>query len=274
MTGTSNPKRHELDSLGSPAKFAYEWTSFPDLIPEYERQFEGWVSSVDPSAFDGAYVVDAGCGTGRNSFWASRWGARRVFAFDVTTSTVEVARRNLMTTPHVEVACESIYLCELPDDEMADIAMSIGVVHHLADPQLAVERLIYLVRPGGQVLLWVYAREGNEWLLRYLTPLRALSSRLPMRISNCLATILTCALLLYCKTPLPKTMYLRQVSSFQFWHLKSIVLDQLFPKIAHYWSRSEVLALLEEVGLDEISIKWVNGMSWSISGKKPLTRIP
>jgi SAM-dependent methyltransferase len=210
-----------LDQLGSPQNFAHEWTSFPSIVPEYESQFEGWVSALDRSSFVGAYVVDAGCGTGRNTFWSLKWGARRVFAFDVDYSTVEVARENLKTFSTAEVACASIYRFALPDTEAPDIVMSIGVIHHLADPQLAVRRLVQSVREGGTVLLWVYGSEGNERLLRVLIPLRSACAKIPINTLKKLAGILTIPIFIYVRTPFPKSTYLQHVARFQFWHLHS-----------------------------------------------------
>jgi hypothetical protein len=44
----------------------------------------------------------------------------------------------------------------------------------------------------------------------------------------------------------------------------------MLPKIAHYWSREAVEALLKAQGLHDITLAWVNEMSWSVIGTKPL----
>ena len=55
-----------------------------------------------------------------------------------------------------------------------------------------------------------------------------------------------------------------------FPHIRSIVFDQMLPKIAHYWPRATVEALLREAGLSDIKLNWVNEMSWSAIGTKPV----
>jgi 2-polyprenyl-3-methyl-5-hydroxy-6-metoxy-1,4-benzoquinol methylase len=79
--------------------------------------------------------------------------------------------------PNVEVRDQSIY--ELREADTFDIAFSIGVVHHLADPDAAVARLARAVKPGGVVLVWLYGQENNGSIVYLFNPLRrALFSRL------------------------------------------------------------------------------------------------
>jgi len=52
------------------------------------------------------------------------------------------------------------------------------------------------------------------------------------------------------------------------------VFDQMLPKIAHYWSREAVESLLRAQELLDIALAWVNEMSWSAIGNKPLAIRP
>ncbi len=260
-------RQESQDSLGSPDRFGYEWATFDGLVPEYEEQFNRWISVLERDNLEGLYVVDAGCGTGRNSFWMNQRNARRILAFDVENATVEVARRNLKDYENIQVTRMSIYEASMPDGELADIAFSIGVIHHLSAPEKAISRLSQLVKPNGYVVIWVYGSEGNRWLLWFLNPLRKLTKHVPMPVLNGLSNFLAIPLFLYLRLPVPKSQYLELISNFRYWHLKSIVLDQLLPRIANYWSQAEVKNLLESSGLRNVVVKPVNGMSWSASGQ-------
>ncbi len=260
-------REENQDSLGSPDRFGYEWTRFNHLVPEYQEQFKRWISVLQSDNLEGLYVVDAGCGTGRNSFWMNQRNARRILAFDVESATVDVARKNLAEYENIQVKRMSIYEASMPDSELADIAFSIGVIHHLSDPGKAISRLSQLVKPNGYVVIWVYGSEGNRWLLWFLNPLRKLTKHIPMPILNGLSDFLAIPLFLCLRLPVPKSQYLELISNFRYWHLKSIVLDQLLPKIAHYWSHTEVKDLMETSGLRNVVVKSVNGMSWSASGQ-------
>jgi hypothetical protein len=63
--------------------------------------------------------------------------------------------------------------------------------------------------------------------------------------------------------------YFRLLRSFGFGHLRSIVFDQMLPRIAHYWPRQTVLELMEAAGLQDIKLTSVNQMSWSAIGTRP-----
>ena len=259
--------KKKLDLLGSPSRFGYEWTHFDKFTPEYEEQFIRWVSALGFPNYSDKYVVDAGCGTGRNSYWMKHFGAKRVFAFDVEQETVQVARRNLSGIDGIQVGECSIYDAKLPDAEKADIVFSIGVIHHLADPVLALKKLAGCAKTGGQVLAWVYGKEGNTWILWFLQPLRKLTKLIPMPVLNSISALLAIPLYCYLQMPLYKTEYLKLISKFKYWHLKSIVLDQLLPNIANYWTQEEVREIFERANLRNVHITSVNGMSWSVVGE-------
>lgn len=262
-----NNERINLDAHGSPTRFGYEWEYFSDLIPEYEEQFNRWISVLELESLADLFVIDAGCGTGRNSLWLHKKGAKKVLAFDVEPSTVQVAARNLNNYKSIEVAQMSIYSAELPATNLADIVFSIGVIHHLVDPNAALLNLAKLLKPNGLLVIWVYGKEGNKWLLWFLEPVRKITKHIPMPILNSLSNIIAFPLFTYLHTPLPKSKYLKFISTFKYWHLKSIVLDQLLPNIANYWSQDEVRELLRVAGFRNIRVKSVNDMSWSASGQ-------
>jgi hypothetical protein len=66
--------------------------------------------------------------------------------------------------------------------------------------------------------------------------------------------------------------YFKLLVRFKFAHLRSIVFDQMLPRIAHYWPREKVAELMTEAGLEDVKIASVNGMSWSAIGTRPLAR--
>ena len=43
----------------------------------------------------------------------------------------------------------------------------------------------------------------------------------------------------------------------------------MLPRIANYWRRDEVEALMQQAGLQDIQLQWVNEVSWTAIGTKP-----
>ena len=252
---------------GSPERFGYSWDHYADLLPQHEEQFLRW-TALDKSFWNGVRFLDGGCGIGRNSYWPMTYGAKGGLAADVDDRTLARARKNLSQFPGVEVRKQSIY--EITEADAFDIAFSIGVIHHLSDPDAAVARLARAVKPGGLVLVWLYGRENNGWIVHLFNPLRhALFSRLPLRLVH--AASLPLSALLWCSLRLgfPPGPYYRLLRSLSFKHLRAIVFDHMIPRIALYYRRADAEELLARAGLKDIRTTWVNENSWSVIGHKP-----
>ena len=166
--------------------------------------------------------------------------------------------------------CGGQSLYEVSEADAFDIAFSIGVVHHLSDPEAAVARMTRAVKPGGQVLVWLYGRENNGWIVRFFNPLRhALFSKLPLKFVHFLSWPLTALLWLALRVGFPSGPYYRLIRGFSFEHLRAIVFDHMIPRIALYYTQAEARALLAGAGLEDIRATWVNENSWSVIGRKP-----
>lgn len=259
---------HDVRS-GSADRFGYSWQNFDSLSKEQEEQFRRWTVHIDPAeGWRGKRFLDVGCGMGRNSFWAMTYGAIGGTAIDIDERSLESARRNLGDHPTVEVRYESIY--EFRERSVYDIAFSIGVIHHLEDPDLAVARMRAAVKPGGQVLIWVYGYENMELYVRLLAPARKLLfSRLPIGFVRLLAHIPTAALWSLLRSRILRLEYFRLLERLPYRHIHHIVFDQMLPRIANYWRGDEVETLMQRAGLEDVRCCWVNEMSWSAIGTKP-----
>jgi SAM-dependent methyltransferase len=252
---------------GSPDRFGYSWDRYADLLPAHEEQFRRW-TACDEGFWRGKRFLDAGCGIGRNAHWPMTYGARGGVALDVDDRTLKRAAHNLSRHPDVEVRKQSIY--DIQDAAAFDVAFSIGVVHHLSDPATAVANLVRAVKPGGHVLVWLYGRENNAWIVSLFNPLRrALFSRLPLAMVHALSWPLTAALWCALRLGFPPGAYYRLVRGFSFAHLRAIVFDHMIPRIALYYTRSEARDLLRSAGLTDVRETWVNENSWSVIGRKP-----
>jgi SAM-dependent methyltransferase len=255
-----------MESEGTQNQFGYEWDKYPEIVPMYREQFRRWISPFREEDFKGKRFIDAGCGIGRNSFWALSAGAASGIAFDYDSRTVAVARRNLAAFPNCEVRFQSIY--DLDENATVDIAFSIGVVHHLAEPRKAVENLVKALVPGGTLILWLYAREGNEFFLSVIDPFRKLvTSRLPPFATRWIAFCMTVVLKMYLALP-HKRPYETLIRQHSFRQLEAIVFDQLIPSIAHYWTADEVRALVADLPLANITLSHTNDMSWTVIAVK------
>ena len=253
--------------MGSEKRFGYEWKKYHQIDSNYEIQFKGWIQPFKPDIFKNKKVLDAGCGMGRNSFWALEYGAKELAAFDYDQRSVEAAKKNLASFSNAQVEFKSIYQINYQNE--FDVVFSIGVIHHLEDPDLAIKKLIKAAKPGGLILIWLYGYENNEWIVKWINPIRKnFTSKLSPSCLHLFSYCLSLPLYLFVRISPQKSPYLKQVSKFKFSHLHSIVFDQLLPKIANYYKREEAKQLLTKQGLKDVGIFHNNQNSWTVYGYK------
>ena len=142
---------------GSPERFGFSWDTYAELRTEHEEQFRLWTAPLKPEDWRGKTFLDGGCGMGRNSYWPLRYGAARGVAIDVDQRTLSRARQTLAEFPNAEVKQTSIY--DIPECDAFDIVFSIGVVHHMADPDAAVASLRALPAPAAE--FWCGSMAGR-----------------------------------------------------------------------------------------------------------------
>jgi 2-polyprenyl-3-methyl-5-hydroxy-6-metoxy-1,4-benzoquinol methylase len=254
-------------AAGSPERFGYEWHTYAEMRPEYQEQFRRWTVHLQPESWRGKFFLDVGCGMGRNSYWPMSFGAAGGVAIDVDPRSLAAARQTLSSFPAVEVRNLSVYDVDYVDQ--FDVVFSIGVVHHLKLPDQALASMVKAAKPLGKVLIWVYGRENNRLVAHLLSPMRKLIfSRLPIGVTHHLSLYPSLILWLALRLGLDTTEYFRLLRQVSFRHLRSIVFDQMLPKIANYWSRETVEAMMRRSGLTDVRLAWVNQVSWSAIGTK------
>ncbi len=255
------------------ARFAEEWTRWTDLREYYERQFLGWVGPVSRQDFAGKLVFEGGCGKGRHTDLVARFGAKAVVAIDLGESAL-IAFRNTRQLPNAHVVIGD--LMHPPVRPVFDLAFSVGVLHHLPDPGDAAAAVASVVHEDGRVVYWVYGRENNEWITRFVDPVRkALTSKIPYAPLRALSAIPAAGIwaaikLLYApgadgKGPknLPYGEYFSSMYDFPFDELHWIVFDQLVTPVAFYLSRAEVESWFKGPQFKDAALRWHNRMSWT-----------
>jgi len=250
--------------MASENRFGFEWDLYSKLNPQYELQFKNWVGPLGPADFKDKVVLDAGCGMGRNSYWALKWGAKRVVAFDFDERSVTATRKNLKEFSQAEVSFGSIY--DIAWENEFDIAMSIGVIHHLKDPQRALANMVRALKPDGTLLLWVYSYEGNEWIPKFVDPVRKhITSKLPVQVVYWLSYGCSVPLWFYTRLYQGTKPYIHQLSRSTLSQIHNIVFDQLIPTVANYWRKSEVFDLVNQLEVKNISVQHpLNNSGWTV----------
>ena len=112
-------------------------------------------------------ILDAGCGTGVSTDYLCHLNpGSRILAVDISGGALEVARERLRRSgaaDHVEeLRVEQRSLLDLADEGHFDYINSVGVLHHLDQPELGLKALAQRLAPGGLLHLFLYAN-GGRW---------------------------------------------------------------------------------------------------------------
>lgn len=254
------------------SRFAEEWLRWSDLRDYYQEEFFAWIAPLRPADFADKLVFEGGCGKGRHTAIAASCGARAVVSIDLGESAF-VAFRHTRNQPNAHVAIGD--LLRPPVKPIFDLAFSVGVLHHLPDPAAGFRSLASRVRDEGQVCFWVYGREGNEWITRYVNPVRInLTSKLPGGLLRALCwppSLLLWAFIKLFYRPrssgkgpafLPYGDYFASMYSYPFDEIHANVFDQMVTPVAYYLPEGEVRAWLA-TGFEHAVVRSHRGYSWS-----------
>ncbi|MFA5070033.1 MAG: class I SAM-dependent methyltransferase [Patescibacteria group bacterium] len=158
--------------LSTASSFGYEWKRFSRLFEVYRLNFLNYIQPFKESDLKNKVILDAGCGVGRHTYWAAKFGAKQVIGLDLSDA-VEPADENCRHLKNVNIIQADIY--NLPFGEIFDFIFSIGVLHHLPDPEAGFRSLTRFLKPAGIILIWVYGRLNNNAAVYFYEPIRKIT---------------------------------------------------------------------------------------------------
>jgi SAM-dependent methyltransferase len=171
------------------SSFGFQWNRFRSVQldsangrRESEREMEettGWTEKD----YRGRLVLDAGVGAGRYAEVAAAKGAE-VVGIDIT-SAVDAAFANIGRREGVHLAQADIFAMPFREATF-DLAFSIGVLHHTPDTRAAFDRVAAVVKPGGGMAVYLYARYGIQ---HFPNAIRKVTTRLPARMMLALSAV-------------------------------------------------------------------------------------
>ncbi|MEO8212155.1 MAG: class I SAM-dependent methyltransferase [Myxococcales bacterium] len=255
------------------ARFAEEWTRWTDLRHYYEKQFLAWVAPIGRDDFAGQIVFEGGCGKGRHTDLVARFGAKAIVSMDLGESAF-VAFQNTRHLPNAHIILGD--LTNPPVKPVFDLAFSVGVLHHMPHPEVGARSVAGVVRDGGRLVYWVYGLENNQWITRFVDPVRrTVTSKIPYRALRTLSAVPAAAIfaaikLFYRPGPdgkgparLPYGEYFSSMYDFPYDELELIVFDQLVTPVAYYLAKGEVEGWFAGGGFRDVELRWHNKMSWT-----------
>lgn len=259
--------------------FGFEWTRFPEMYAEWERSFFDYMQPHEAEFFRGKKVLDAGCGNGRFAHYAAKCGAE-VWAMDLGPA-VEVANRNTADAGRAQVIQADLHRPPFAYESF-DFIYSIGVLHHLPDPEKAFQQLLRYLKPGGEIQIYLYWQPERQpikrALLAMVTAARHITTRLPHSANYLLAFPAAVAAFAFFVWPyrllrkipglrsLAENLPMKQYANFPFRVCVNDQLDRFSAPIENRYTRSEVKDWLQRGNLEESQVNPAYG--WVATGRK------
>ena len=165
--------------------FSKEWRRFGrtqlDSCNSTQQSYDSFIvkTGFNLAGLHGRRVLDAGCGAGRYTEIALAHGGE-VFAVDASESVVS-AQENIGEHPLCHVLQADVLNLPLREQSF-DYIFSLGVLHHTVNTKQAFMRLLPLLKPDGEIAIWVYSAEGaRQKAYNALSGVyRAITTRIPL----------------------------------------------------------------------------------------------
>ena len=248
--------------------FGHEWEVFDysetDTDDALNAQFLAYSSPIDLGQFNSnaSVAADFGAGSGR---WTSRLLPHfsTVYSLEPSEGASKVLKNKFASEVRVKILQETVGANSIPSKSL-DLAMSLGVLHHIPDTGLAVREVASKIKSGGFFLCYLYYKlENKPFFYRALfwgsNSLRWVISRMPYTMRRLIARLIAGAIYL----PLARTSKIlrvrgKDVSNFPLHHyadmpfvmLQNDALDRFGTRLEQRFSKKEIIAMLDIAGFD------------------------
>jgi len=271
----------KFESLKEKTKksFGYQWTAFSEMACNFEENFMNYIWPVEPTYFKGKLGLDVGCGFGRHIYNAAVFGAKMV-GVDISEA-IDSAQKNTHTLDNVHLVQSDIYNMPLRKESF-DFVYSIGVLHHLPDPEKGFQALLPLARPGGAIFVWVYSSKRKITIF-FLEILRRITCKLPFGFTRFVSFI--AASIDYCLFILPykilskvpfagrllSKVTFQRIKVYQKYPFQVIYadwFDRLSPPLRFYYDKPDIEEWFKKAGLKDIRVTPTGLYGWRGYGVK------
>ena len=255
-------------------RFSYEWINFPDYNC---NNFKAFISPLPAGFFKGKLGLDIGCGAGRHARQASEKGAE-IVAVDLSQA-IDVAQRSNIDNKLVHVVQADIY--DLPfRPGIFNFIFSLGVIHHLPEPESGYKALLPFLSKDGSLFIWVYAYSQRKVALEILRFIAQRLSNENIRRMAYLCNLADYGIFINIYSLIKKMPVLgklakrysplrvKQYATYGFRVGYTDWFDRLSAPITNYYKESEMLHWLKRSGLRNTKLLLEGDSWWWLYGER------
>ena len=283
---SQNRKDENLDQ-GVIDSFGHEWATYDygetETSEALDAQFTAYCAPVDLTQFNPktSLAGDFGAGSGR---WSSRLSPHfsLVYALEPSDGANSVLKNKFSNDPKIVVLQETVGSNSIPLASL-DLAMSLGVLHHIPDTGLAIKDVSRRIKPGGVFLCYLYYSLENKpayykMIFKAVDGVRRVISVLPQRLKQ-LVTSLIAGVVYWPLARLSKVLNkfgintsnvpLHHYADMPFVMLANDALDRFGTTLEQRFSKAEITEMLRVANFDISTLKFSDKEPfWTFSVKK------
>jgi len=269
--------------------FGDEWERFNFLDEEklqsLREQFDKYIAPLpeELQKRDDLIIADFGAGTGRWSYFLRDFAAK-IYVLEPAEKAFRVLNSRFGDDSRVVLLHESVESNQIPEKSL-DLAVSLGVLHHIADTHGAIQKVAEKIKPGGTFLGYLYYALENKPLLyralwRLSDSIRKITSRLPKKFKLFLADFIALAIYLPLATIsriLEKfgisvdSVPLHHYKNLSFHVMRNDALDRFGTTLEQRFTQTEIVQILTSAGFTQKSIRFsYEEPFWTFSAKKSI----
>lgn len=248
--------------------FGHEWAAFDysgtETSEALDAQFTAYCAPLDLALFNPSTSVagDFGAGSGR---WSSRLAPyfSLVYVLEPSDGASTVLRTKFAGQQKIVVLQETVGANSIPVASL-DLAMSLGVLHHIPNTALAIKDVSHSIKPGGVFLCYLYYNLENKptyykLIFEGVNLVRRVISAMPRPIRHLSATIIA-AVVYWPLARLSKVLSklgrdtanlpLHHYASMPFVMLANDALDRFGTSLEQRFSKAQITEMLHAADFD------------------------
>ena len=254
--------------------FGHEWAAFDyaetETAEALDAQFAAYCAPIDLSQFnpETSLAGDFGAGSGR---WSSRLAPyfSSVYALEPSDGASTVLKRKFTDNPKIVVLQETVGVNSIPVGSL-DLAMSLGVLHHIPDTALAIKDVARSIKPEGVFLCYLYYNLENKpayykLIFKGVNIVRQVISASPQPLRR-LSSMVIAALIYWPLARLSKVLSklerdtsnlpLHHYADMPFVMLANDALDRFGTSLEQRFSRAEITEMLRAADFDLTTLRF------------------
>ena len=283
MAKDQNRDEHVISHFGG------EWKAFNYLdvgqLEEVREQFGAYISPLPGKVLGRTdlIVADFGAGSGR---WAHFFldFAKELWLVEPGIESFALLRDRFSTNKKVKLLNETVSENSVPDESL-DLAVSLGVLHHIPDTLRGVQDIYGKIKPGGYFLCYLYYALENKPLAyrliwKFSNQFRLSISKLPFLVRRVVCEIIAAVIYfplariskLLSKTGLSsQNIPLHHYQDMTFYVMRNDAYDRFGTSLEQRFTKEQITEMLNESGFDLSTLVFSNGEPfWTFSVIKPL----